>query len=80
MIMIDVLIPPLDESFDLEIDETITLKDFVNKLTDIVENVRNVRFRCKEFGLFSFTKGEFIKEGESFELQGIRNGERLVLV
>ncbi len=80
MIMIDVLIPPLEESFDFEIDEEIMLEEFVRKLTGIIENVRNVSFSCRRFSLFSFKKGDFIKEDQSFACQGITSGERFVLV
>ena len=80
MIMIDVLIPPLDESFDMEIDEDITLRDFLSKLTAIVESVRNVSFKNCSFNLFSFKRGDFIKDDVSFSGQGITSGERFVLV
>ena len=80
MIMIDVLIPPLDESFDFEVDEKIMLGEFTGKLTRIVENVRNVRFNCRSFKLFSFKKGDFIKDDKSFADQGVTSGERFVLV
>ena len=80
MIMIDVLIPPLDESFDFEIDEEIMLGEFIRKLTRIIENVRNVSFSCRSFNLFSFKKGDFIKDDISFANQGITSGERFVLV
>lgn len=80
MIMIDVLIPPLDENFDFEVDEEIMLGEFIGKLTRIVENVRNVRFNCRSFNLFSFKKGDFIKDDQSFAMQGIKSGERFVLV
>ncbi len=80
MIMIDVLIPPLDESFDFEVDEEIMLGEFVGKLTRIIENVRNVRFNCRSFKLFSFKKGDFIKDDLSFANQGVTSGERFVLV
>ena len=80
MIMIDVLIPPLDESFDFEIDEEIMPEEFVLKLTGIIENMRNVSFSCRPFNLFSFKKGDFIKDDLSFARQGITSGERFVLV
>ena len=80
MILIDVLIPRIDESFDFEVDEDITLDDFVKKATDIVESVRNVRFRSKNFGLFSFKKGDFINKTESFCAQGVTTGDRFALI
>ncbi|MCR4991125.1 MAG: hypothetical protein K6A38_09710 [Lachnospiraceae bacterium] len=80
MIMIDVLVPPLDEAFDVETDESVFLEEFVFKLKRIIESIRNVSFGRRDSMLFSINKAEFVKNDQSFKAQGITNGERMVLV
>ena len=80
MIMIDVLVPPLDEAFDVETDESVFLEEFVLKLKKIIESIRNVSFAKKDSMLFSINNAEFVKNDLSFKAQGIKNGDRMVLV
>ncbi len=80
MIMIDVMVPPLDEAFDFEVDENITLTDFRERIEKMIENRRKVNFRTEIRELFSFRKGMFLREDISLSLLGIINGDRLILI
>lgn len=80
MIMIDVMVPPLDESFDFEVDENITLTDFREKIEGLIETKRKVNLRTEIRELFSFRKGTFLREDISLALHGLMNGDRLILI
>lgn len=80
MIMIDVLIPPLDRVYDFEVNENIMPYELINKLERLIEKIDKVSYRAKNCKLFTYRMGDFLNEKVSLDMQGIRNGDRLILV
>ncbi len=80
MIMIDLLIPALDEIYDFEIDRNIGLREFTRNAVSIVEDREEVRFDDAERIVFFADKGELLNSRESLGAQGVDHGARLVLI
>lgn len=80
MILIDVLVPPLDEIFDFEVDETIDAQRLRKDVEGLIENKRKVKFSTSGRELFLYREGEFLKEQGSLKSQGLINGDRLILI
>lgn len=80
MIMIDVVVPPLDEIFDFEVDENKKIADFKNDVERLIEKKENVSFGLALRELFLYRVGEFLKETGTLREQGIVSGDRLILI
>lgn len=80
MIMIDVFIPSLYRVFDFEIDKKIVTKNLIEDIRNIVEKQVGLKYCDSPYALYSYRKGEFLKNGSLIEEQGIRNGDRLILI
>ncbi len=82
MILVDIYVPSLDETFDFQLDEN-TQTRFV---TDEVEDILGKRVRAqadsyrKRFVLCSFEQQRILPANQSLKMCGIRNGSRLLLV
>ena len=80
MIMIDVFIPSLHQPYDFEVNEMETAANLVIDIKEIVERQHRIKFREAPYALYNYGKGEFIKNDIPLSEQGIRNGDRLVLI
>lgn len=80
MIMIDVFVPSLYQAFDFEIDRKILTKNLIEDIRDLVEKQVGLKYQNSPYALYSYRKGEFLKDNSLIEEQGIRNGDRLILV
>ena len=80
MIMIDVLIPALDEVYDFEIDRRIGVREFTEKVKGLVEDREEMCFDDKERLVFFADRGEFLSNEGSLESQGVDSGDRLILI
>lgn len=80
MIMIDVMVPPIDESFDFEVDEKTMLSDLRKEIEDLISAKKKLVFGTELRELFSFRKGGFLKGNMSLQDHGLQNGDRLILI
>lgn len=80
MIMIDVLVPPIDEAFDFEIDETAKVSTLREEVEDLIMKRKEAVFGTESRELFHYRLGDFLNENEALNKQGIRNGDRLILI
>lgn len=80
MIMIDILVPPLDAVYDIELDEQITAKQLRESVEKLIGEKENLTFSVAKRELFLYRKGDFLKEDVPLILQGIVNADRLILV
>lgn len=80
MILIDVLVPQLEKVFDFEIDENIKVNDLREYIEELIQEDQFVKFSTRKRELFLYRIGDFISENVPLISQGIRNGDRLILV
>lgn len=78
--MIDVLVPPLDEIFDFEVDESIDAKKLREDVEGLIERKKELKFSTSGRELFLYRIGDFLKEKGSLGSQGLINGDRLILI
>lgn len=80
MIMIDVLVPPLDRAFDFEVDEKICPMNLIEDVERLIESREKVHFSLEKRELFLYRLGEFVKAELPLNIQGVVNGDRLILI
>lgn len=78
--MIDVLVPPLDEVYDFEVDENKEISEFREEVEKLIEKKENLRFGLALRELFLYRVGDFLKETGTLREQGIINGDRIILI
>ena len=78
--MIDVLVPPLDRAYDLEIAEEIKPKELLKKTIGLISEYEGVNFSGYEERFFSIRSGDFLKEDVPLASQNIGCGDRLILI
>lgn len=80
MIMIDVLVPPIDETFDFEVDEALEVSKLRKEVEKLIAKRKEAVFGMQKRELFHYRLGDFLNEEESLQNQDIRNGDRLILI
>lgn len=78
--MVDVLVPPLEEVFDFELDDRIDEKSLRENIEELISRDKKVIFQVAKREIFNYRMGEFLEEGKSLKEQGVMNGDRLILV
>lgn len=78
--MVDVLIPPLEDVFDFELDERIDARTLRENIEELISREKKVIFQVTKRELFNYRMGEFLEEGRPLKEQGTINGDRLILV
>lgn len=81
MILVDIHVPSLDRTYDFELDEEMTTKKAAEKIVRIVAQKENAAYEEEEkMFLFSMGRGRLLNDSFTLKEQGIKNGERLVLL
>lgn len=82
MILADVYVPVLDETFDFQLDEKIGTEILITEMVSILER----KFKCSKecdpaaFDLYDADSGELIGKTGTLQDAGIRDGSRLMLI
>lgn len=82
MIVIDVSVPVLEESFDVRTDENNTADRLLEELLELLCRKSGAEGRqdYQSYALFSVRREERLKGSIPLYAQGIRDGSRLILV
>lgn len=81
MIMVDIQVPVLDRIYDFELDEERKVGELVKEILALIEEKENLRNdREKKLYLYATRRACILKENEKLADQGIRNGDRLILI
>lgn len=80
MIMIDILYPPTDEIYDFEADEDITGGDLLNDALKLMERKEGMSLPADLRELFFYRKGDFLNSSLTLKSQGLKDGDRLILL
>ncbi|MCM1126868.1 MAG: EsaB/YukD family protein [Lachnospiraceae bacterium] len=81
MILIEVCVPALDESYDFECDEKTAVETLVEEIISLIEEKEKIPCREREGRcLYVSGQGRFLKGEEGMEKQGINSGDKLILV
>ncbi len=81
MILVDVQIPAMDRVYDFELDEELTAKVAMQDIQMLVSKLEKVSERGKEDSyLYSLRQDSILKREETLKQQGVRDGDRLILI
>ena len=80
MIMIDVLVPPLYEVYDFEVDESMEGQSLIDGIENLISKKYNIRFAPFELELFDYSQAVFIQKKETLKSQNVVNGTRLIMI
>ncbi len=82
MILTDIYIPSLDQSFDFQVDETVPVNNLIVEIAEMIGNEvkSGKRYAPEEFLLCSMDQGVIFKRTDTLASCGIKNGSRLMLV
>ncbi|MCD8074996.1 MAG: EsaB/YukD family protein [Lachnospiraceae bacterium] len=82
MIMVDVYVPALGQTYDFSLDEMARLKDITEELADMIGQKEQSELQGDVRGLLlcSGTDGRVLPSGSTLSACGIRNGYRLMLI
>ena len=81
MIMVDVFVPALDQTFDIRTDENNVPGRLVEELVQLLgRRTGEEPEENREYTLYQYQTGTRLKEALTLYAQGIRDGSRLLLV
>lgn len=82
MIVIDVIVPVLNETYNVRVDDNNTVSKFLEELIPLLaRKTGDEGYESSSgFALFSVQKGELLESGKPLFVQGVRDGSRLILV
>jgi hypothetical protein len=82
MILVDVYIPSIDDTYDFMLDENISVDRIILEMTGIIsKKMRNdVILDTENFFLYSMKEKKLLKKNLSLFNNGVRDGSQLMLV
>lgn len=81
MILLEVQVPALDGSYDFECDKQIQAERLVEEIISLIEEKEKLPCKDrKERYLYIPEQRRFLKMDEELGKQGIKSGDRLVLI
>lgn len=81
MIMVDVQVPVLNKVYDFELDEEMPAGELVRKVTEIISEKEKMGYDPEDkMYLYAMRNEKILNESHSLKQQGVRGGERLVLI
>ena len=82
MILVDIYIPSIDDSYDFMLDENVPVEQIIIELSEMIsKKVKgDVPENMGEFMMCSMDQNEILDRNLSLYAGGIRDGSRLMLV
>lgn len=81
MIIVDIQVPSINKVYDFELDEEMMAGALVKEVAEIVAEKEKMIYRQEDqMYLFAMEHEKVLNENCSLRQQGIRNGERLILI
>lgn len=81
MILIEVQVPALAGSYDFECDERTQVEKLIKEIISLIEEKERIPCKDrKERYLYIPGQRRFLKMDEELEKQGVKSGDRLVLI
>lgn len=81
MILVDVQVPAMDRIYDFELDEGLTAGVLTRDIQTLVSKQEKIPERGgADRYLYSLRQGSILRREETLKQQGIRDGDRLILI
>jgi len=82
MILVDIYVPSIDETYDFQLDENAEIGKIVIEVVGIISKKmkRNNQTDAGNFRIYDTSRGEELLQMETLASCGIHDGDRLMLV
>ncbi|MGN1179757.1 MAG: EsaB/YukD family protein [Suilimivivens sp.] len=81
MILLDVQLPLINKIYDFELDEDMMVSELLQKIMGIIAEKEGMEYDPEDkMYLYAMGNERILNESYSLKQQGIRGGERLVLI
>lgn len=79
-ILITVLVPMIEEEYDMYIPVSKSIKVTANLLIKTINELSEGHFPIKEKCILLTSDGQVLKEGSNIKESGIKNGDKIILI
>ena len=80
MIMVDIYMPAIDESFDFSVDENADLDAVILEVSEIIARKTKSELAGDGFVLYYVDRKSPLSQEKTLYESGVRDGDRLILV
>ena len=81
MIFVDVYVPVLDSKYDFELDEEMKTEILISKVISLIEQKEKLgRKMTRSRFFYDLERERMLKRNENLVQQGVKSGDRLILV
>ena len=82
MILVDIYIPFLDQTYDFQVDENVPVENLIMEIVEMVGNETRLKINlsAENFMLCSMEQNVILKKSSTLLFYGIKNGSKLMLV
>lgn len=81
MITVDISVPIIGKTYDFSIDENISVETITEEIVDLIIQKEAYSFQdVSQMHLFFADKRMLLNPGKSLRVNGVDNGDRLILV
>ena len=81
MIVVDIQVPNLNRTYDLELDEEMKTGELLKKIIQTISEKENLKdCREDEMLLYDLNRETVLSENRSLRQQGVKSGEQLYLI
>ncbi|MCR4801669.1 MAG: EsaB/YukD family protein [Lachnospiraceae bacterium] len=82
MILVDIRVPALDDSYDFLLDENTPVDKVLMEIIEMIgkKQQSNEKLNADDFLLYNYKKGTQLKLADSLFESGIRDGDCLLLI
>lgn len=82
MILVDIYVPSIDNTFDFRVDETASVENIIHEVSEMLcKKYRNsLNKNANDFVLCSYETEAVMPNNSTLTMHGIKNGSKLILV
>ena len=82
MIMVDVVVPSVDKTYNFALNENVSVDTVVEEISEMIEQKEKITLvgNVSEFGLYDSDQKIALPKGNTLQECAIKNGSKLILV
>lgn len=81
MILVDVQVPAVNQTYDFELDEEMPVGELIREVTEIIAQKEKMDYsRGDKMYLYAMWHESILNDAYSLKKQGIKSGEKLILL
>lgn len=80
MILVEVQVPVLNRRYDFELDEESLVADLTEMVAELIREKEELTGKTEKYCFYVLEQERILREDETLEQQGVRNGNILYLI